>query len=210
MDGIDELIKAGEDTLKAIEERSVQEKLEAEVYEANRRTEFLSKLGELLPEAIRQYLEFECWHSTNYDTRHMWNGQAMIRIPKMAQIRILCSVYEPVGTDDMLSVSFYDRHGNEPLHVVNWCPRFDNFDNVFYTGYEEVWEGNDLTIALVHANRTGDNFETVQEEVDQRNREKAAELIQQPVKITPLEVLGDVLRDFIAEEIQRQRQLEQE
>jgi len=209
MDGIDELIKAGEDTLKAIEERSVQEKLEAEIYEVNRRTEFLSKLGELLPEAIRPYLEFECWHIPNHDNRRMWNAQAMIRIPKMAQIRILCSVCEPTDKDEM-SVQAYDRHGNEPFHVINWCPRLNDYDNEFYTGYQEEWEGNNLYIALVHAKRTGDNFEAVQEEVDQRNREKAAERIQQPVKITPLEVLGDVLKDFIAEEIQRQRQLEQE
>lgn len=201
MDGIDELIKTGEDTLKAIEERFVQERLEAEVYEANRRTEFLSKLGELLPEAIRPYLEFECLHTPNYDNRQMWNAQAMIRIPKMARIRILCQIYEPKGE---MFVQFYDRHGNQPFHVLDWQPRLDNYDNVFYTGYQEVWEGDDLIIALVKAKRTGDNFEAIQEEVDQRNREKAAEpaaeLVQMEIKADQIPLIV-ALKEFIADEV---------
>jgi len=208
---LDELIQNGEKAIEIINQQFEKQQEEAGIREEQRKREFIRLLGEILPPAVRPYREFERWHAPNYDFRDMWNAEAVIRIPGMARILVLCSTFEPVGQEQEMHVSLYDRHGNDPFHVLGWGYGHNEYDNEYYVTGIPKFQGSDLLMALFHAKEIGDNFEEAQQEVNRRNLELAAQSFkQEEVVISTSEVLLNALREFIADEIQRQKQLELE
>jgi hypothetical protein len=211
MDGtIEELIKEGEQAQDSIERQVLEYEQRAKVEEKNRREVFMQLLRNCLPPAVHPYLRFEQWHTPYYDERLLWDSQALIGIPNLAPVRIYCMTSR-LDEPENAAVYLYDRHGNDPFEVLDFACEFDSYGGEFHVRKRLSWKGNNIFIALAHAKRLGDNSLIVQMDVDHRNQERAAEPFkQEEVVVSASEALLNAFRDFIIEEIQHQRRMEQE
>ncbi len=203
---IDELIEMGEAKIAQIKlvNKEAAQRLEAE--EKQRIETFIRLLNVQLPRSIWDYVNYERWHSPDYEYRILWDAQAMIEIPGLAPILVYCRTYH-LDEPETATVSLYARNGDEPFEVLEYGCEFNSVDSIFYLSMKSRWVGNDISIALEQAKCIGDHRLEVEEEIEHRNQERAAEPFkQEEVVVSTSEMLLNALKEFISEEIQRQLQ----
>lgn len=175
---LSELIELGQQQLIEMQEEEKQTRFLEEKSEKEKQRNFLAAAGECLPAALRNYLEFRCWHRPSYELGEGWTAEAYLRVPCCNLIRLL---YRQGDGD---SYHLYIRNVVRPVLVIEHSIGSDG--ELGYGLNENIHSRyDDVLLALAVAAQLGDDLPELQNKIIELNADIESQQQVQEENILP-------------------------